>query len=217
MSALDTKVLIAESFISLVESGDYRKVSVSDIVAASGKNRKTFYYHFSDKSRLVVWIFRWDLAKELTKRVSEEHLVYPKSDPDCTELFPYYTFIKSGVRSIDATPFFEAFDACLRKRPHFYSQVLADYARDGLGAYLHQLYTPALLRDIKTILSNRYLKDVNQQFLAEVSVDAFLSYFTRRAIAGITTPASAEAGPFKNIIHDALAEEITRQQQDRVL
>ena len=32
------------------------KVSVSNIVERSQRNRKTFYYHFSDRSKLIQWM-----------------------------------------------------------------------------------------------------------------------------------------------------------------
>ena len=58
MGSVDTMKLMGDAFVSLAERFPLEKISVSDIVAASGKNRKTFYYHFNDKSHLIRWIFR---------------------------------------------------------------------------------------------------------------------------------------------------------------
>ena len=51
MSTLDTKRLIASAFVQLCEEHPLKKVSVSDIIEKTGKNRKTFYYHFVIKKR----------------------------------------------------------------------------------------------------------------------------------------------------------------------
>lgn len=217
MSSLDTKLLIAHSFITLVEAGDYRKVSVSDIVAASKKNRKTFYYHFPDRSKLVTWIFRYDLAQCLKRIVPEDGLVYNKRDPKELAGFPYYTFIKDGVRSIDGAPFFLSLDACFTARQAYYAQVLSDTTAEGLPAYMRELYTPALRHDIEFILSNRFLNERNQQFLAEFYTGAFITYFSTRVLGHDVPALASVAGPFQNLIHDSIAGEISRQQQERML
>ena len=41
-----------ETFIALTESTSPEKISISDIVSASGKNRKTFYYHSQTRTPL---------------------------------------------------------------------------------------------------------------------------------------------------------------------
>ena len=68
MASSDTMELMGESFVSLAEKLPIERISVSDIVAASGKNRKTFYYHFEDKAHLIRWVFRNDLAETLRFR-----------------------------------------------------------------------------------------------------------------------------------------------------
>ena len=217
MSTLDTKLLIAETFINLVETNNTDKVPISAIVAACEKNRKTFYYHFPSRNHLIAWIFRWDIAQQLEAHIEKDCLVYKRHDPLGFDSLAYYTCIKSGVRTIDGRPFFQALDACLCHRARYYACMLADNSPDGLPNYLFNLYSPALLDDIKFILSNRYLKEANQRFLADFYTGAALAYFTRRVREGHTTPLAAEIGAFDNIIHDSLAEEITRQQRGRVL
>lgn len=54
MGSMNTMSLIAETFVSLTEHEPPEKIAVSDIVAASGKNRKTFYYHFVEIGRAHV-------------------------------------------------------------------------------------------------------------------------------------------------------------------
>lgn len=78
MGTLDTKLLIADALVQLCEEQPLKKVSISDIVERTGKNRKTFYYHFEDKNALIIWKFRYDLGLELQHRFPENILVYPR-------------------------------------------------------------------------------------------------------------------------------------------
>ena len=71
MGTLDTKLLIADALVQLCEEQPLKKVSISDIVERTGKNRKTFYYHFEDKNALIIWKFRYDLGLELQHRFPE--------------------------------------------------------------------------------------------------------------------------------------------------
>ena len=43
MRTLDTKLLIADALVELCATHPLKKVSISDIVERTGKNRKTFY------------------------------------------------------------------------------------------------------------------------------------------------------------------------------
>lgn len=54
MNALSTMLLISDAFVELCDEMPLRKVSISDIVERTGKNRKTFYYHFENKDRLII-------------------------------------------------------------------------------------------------------------------------------------------------------------------
>ncbi|MGE5631044.1 MAG: TetR/AcrR family transcriptional regulator C-terminal domain-containing protein [Caulobacteraceae bacterium] len=58
-----TKILIAETLKKLAEEMPLDKISIQDIVDACGINRKTFYYHFQGKQKLVCWIFDSDMSK----------------------------------------------------------------------------------------------------------------------------------------------------------
>ena len=52
-----TKNALAASMKKLMRQKPFEKISVSDICADCGINRKSFYYHFRDKYDLVNWIF----------------------------------------------------------------------------------------------------------------------------------------------------------------
>ena len=76
MGPLDTKLLIADAFVELCDEMPLKKVSISDIVERTGKNRKTFYYHFVDKEALIIWRFRYDLGLALQRKFPESILVF---------------------------------------------------------------------------------------------------------------------------------------------
>lgn len=52
-----TKRALAASLKELMEKQAFAKVSVGEICAHCGMNRKSFYYHFEDKYSLLNWIF----------------------------------------------------------------------------------------------------------------------------------------------------------------
>ena len=126
MNALSTMLLISDAFVELCDEMPLRKVSISDIVERTGKNRKTFYYHFENKDRLIIWIFRYDMGQCLKQHFSESVLLYDDNPEDPTSRFPYYITQKSGVRSLDHAEFFQCFAEVLEGRRNFYRQALVD-------------------------------------------------------------------------------------------
>ena len=94
MGSLDTMGLLGNSFIELAEHQPIEKISVSDIVAASGKNRKTFYYHFESKEHLIRWVFRRDLADVLKANVADDDLLFEPEGDDSFPARPYYVYKK---------------------------------------------------------------------------------------------------------------------------
>ncbi len=219
MSSLNTMLLIAETFVSLTDDVSPEKIAVSDIVSASGKNRKTFYYHFVDKNHLIAWIFRYDLGTLLTKRFNEMQLVFEK-DPTGKEPLsqhPYYLFNKKGVRSLDHAGFFETMADCFEQRRTYYAKILKDNGQSSLRDYLYRLYVPAIKSDVRFVLSNRYLKEESIDFLAEFYTGAFLSYLIRQTTNLQKHNITEGVGPFANIVHSSLENEIKEQQLRRIL
>lgn len=217
MGTLDTKLLIAEALVDLCETQPLKKVSISDIVERTGKNRKTFYYHFEDKNALIIWKFRYDLGMELQHRFPENTLVYETEGDAALTRFPFYITQKSGVRSLDHSKFFDAFAVVLDRNRTFYAQAFQENGPAALRNYLYDLYLPALRNDINIILSNRYLPEENIDFLSEFYTCAFLSYFIRKCEQTGTKRLSINAGPFANIIHSSLESEIKEAQLRRNL
>lgn len=53
-----TKRVLANSLKELVQEIPLEKITIADICASSGMNRKSFYYHFRDKYDLLKYIFQ---------------------------------------------------------------------------------------------------------------------------------------------------------------
>ncbi|MEG0375055.1 MAG: TetR/AcrR family transcriptional regulator C-terminal domain-containing protein [Raoultibacter sp.] len=217
MNALNTMLLIADTFVSLCDEIPLKKISISDIVERTGKNRKTFYYHFENKDCLIIWIFRYDLGQVLKERFPEATLVHEPPSEDSTSQFPFYITQKSGVRSLDHSEFYECFAKVLESKRKFYTQALLDNGPYSLRNYLYNLYLPAMRNDIDIILSNRYLPEENIQFLAEFYTCAWLYYFIRKCDQPHVERLIGNAGPFANIIHNSLEMEIKEAQLRRNL
>ena len=217
MGSTDTMALLGKSFIDLDEHLPIQKISVSDIVAASGKNRKTFYYHFEGKESLIRWIFRRDLADVLSQRIDREELVYERDGEGALPTLPYYVRRKAGVRSLDGSIFNEMLATCFQARRSYYAKVLRQSGPDSLQAYLRRLYVPALADDIRFILSNRYLAEGNVRFLSEFYAGAILAYMVDKVCDPTCPEILADVKPFENIVHSSLESEIKKQQLKRVL
>lgn len=121
------------------------------------------------------------------------------------------------MRSLDHAEFFQCFAEVLEGRRNFYRQALVDNGPYSLRNYLYALYLEAMKRDIDIILSNRYLPKDNIDFLAEFYTCAFLYYYIRRCDARGVESIGGQAGPFANIIHSSLENEIKEAQMRRNL
>lgn len=73
-----TRKAIAYELKKLTMEKSFEKISISDITAACGLNRQTFYYHFEDKYELVRWIYYQELIIDLVTEIDlfnwHEHL-----------------------------------------------------------------------------------------------------------------------------------------------
>jgi AcrR family transcriptional regulator len=201
----ETKRKIAEAFIGLVERNPIEKVSVAMLVEEMGINRKTFYYHFSDKSDLIVWIFRNRLARLLSGQFSPDQLMAP--DPasgDTYPRLPHYVRVKLGIRSLDQSDFFKTLVRVFAEYRDYYLKVFD--APDGMFAkYLAKLYQPSFESDIEFILGGRSFAPESAQFLATYYLAASLA-MTRQLLEHPAT--SDDIDQFLNIAHEGMRHAI---------
>lgn len=57
VTSLNTKRTLASALKNIMKKKSFSKITVSEIIAESGLNRKTFYYHFNDIYDLLKWVF----------------------------------------------------------------------------------------------------------------------------------------------------------------
>lgn len=57
ITSLNTKKALSESLKNIMRKKSFSKITVSEIIADCGVNRKTFYYHFEDIYDLLKWTF----------------------------------------------------------------------------------------------------------------------------------------------------------------
>ena len=67
ITTLNTKRTLATSLRGLMKKKPLSKITVSEIIADCGVNRKTFYYHFSDIYDLLKWMLEEE-AVEVVKQ-----------------------------------------------------------------------------------------------------------------------------------------------------
>ena len=67
VTSLNTKKMIAASLKQFMMHKPLSKITVSEIVADCGINRKTFYYHFEDIQDLLKWLLEQE-AFEIVKQ-----------------------------------------------------------------------------------------------------------------------------------------------------
>lgn len=65
ITSMNTKRTLSSSLKKLMEHKKLSKITVSEIVADCGLNRKTFYYHFEDIYALLKWTFEQETVEIL--------------------------------------------------------------------------------------------------------------------------------------------------------
>ena len=63
-----TKTAIMQSFVKLLDSTPFDRITVKDIVDDCGVNRNTFYYNFEDIYALVDELLSEEVARVLEKQ-----------------------------------------------------------------------------------------------------------------------------------------------------
>ncbi|MDR2108853.1 MAG: TetR/AcrR family transcriptional regulator [Coriobacteriales bacterium] len=171
----NTKAIIVDVFKGLVAQGQHKKISVQNIAELSGVSRKTFYYHFADKARLIQWVYRFELAGLLEANCATEDLVSlpPGSRLNYPEL-PFYARTPVGIRSLDGSQFFGILGEYLQKNREYYRRVITDRPFSNFIRYVISLYQQAIISDIRFILGGRQLP---QECLSQLAM-----YFTNAAI-----------------------------------
>jgi AcrR family transcriptional regulator len=211
MSKADrTKSTIAQVFSTLLETKSAASISVQNIVDTANINRKTFYYYFSNKEELVIWIFRQDIARLLRERYPEDQLIgsiNSKNPADNFEALPYYVQIKGGVRALEQGSFIKLVAEYFREQRSYYRKIFASQL--GLQSYLIRLYQHEFISDIDYILGGRCMSGDIKQFLAYYFAQATVHFLIESIVFNRESPPpppvfAKSVEPFLNIAHESL-------------
>lgn len=205
MSAPDTKVLIANTFIGMVTERPYEKVRISGLIEACQVSRTAFYYHFPNKVSIAMWIFRTDLTHALQNNLPASKLITCPVDERQEDELPYYVHDEMGGHALDATDFFVSLSECLLKNVALYKSLLMDPSHE-FCTQITLLYTPAIIDDLAFMLGSRYLPEQTKGMLIELSVAHiinFIRFIVFRINPDETTNRQAIT-PFCNYLHESL-------------
>lgn len=73
--ATKAKSSLISSFLKLVDSSDYDKITVTNLVEVCEISRQTFYYHFDDIDKMVNWAFENE-TKIICNGINDSNLSY---------------------------------------------------------------------------------------------------------------------------------------------
>ena len=148
VTTLNTKKTLAASLKRFMEKKTLSKITVSEIIADCGVNRKTFYYHFEDIYALLKWMLeeeavevvkQFDLLVDYREAVlfvlhyvrANKHLLYCAYDSmgrDEMKRFFYSDFIgitKNIIRDTEQQLGTHAEEQFKEFLAHFYTEAIA--------------------------------------------------------------------------------------------
>ena len=178
-----TKKLFAQVLLELAATQPLAKISISDIVGAAKKNRKTFYYHFVDKTELISWVLRADLADDLARHYPSHELTTGDNLHDTFVDCPYFVKQTTTPCALIVTSLTRVFEA----RREFYLQVLKSSLGQMIFNQLFALFVPLFEQSIKQVYgktSCAMLTSTQMTILAEHEVSALMTLAFRRFLAG---------------------------------
>jgi AcrR family transcriptional regulator len=201
-----TKRHIAEVFQSVVAKETYCEVTVSDIVRASQINRRTFYYHFSDKQDLLAWIYRNDIAKVLLRRFSIDELICDSGLPDdkYTDL-PFYYNARTQKQALHTGESWSLIYFYLKDKQKLYNQVFNAEEQNNLKNYLSAIYRRQIEFDLQYYIGDRYMPEGTAAFLLDYFYNACMGWIIGNVKEGSQNMFyEVKFNPLRNLTHELL-------------
>lgn len=174
-----TKQALAAALKGQMEAKPFSKISVGDICAACGMNRKSFYYHFKDKYDLVNWVFYTEFILPAFGRDRERGWAV------LGRLCQY-----------------------LYENQGFYRKILALEGQNSFGEYFRDIISPAIQEDVERLFGrgeandfyvdfylDAFLAAIKRWLLAKSPMPAEVFVFhLRRCLAGLSQRAAENPG-----------------------
>ncbi|MBQ3309674.1 TetR/AcrR family transcriptional regulator C-terminal domain-containing protein [Candidatus Saccharibacteria bacterium] len=168
VTSKNTKKMLADVMKKLLEEKDFSKITIADIVARAGVNRKTFYYHFKSTDALLAWIFEQETVNVVKGFNSSSDLeIAINFILDYIEA--HHQLLRSLVSSIGRGPVHKFL--CTNIHPQISAQI--DYIRekypdsyadieDDYRDYLAEFYTEAVAGMLENWIEKPVLKNRQQ-------------------------------------------------------
>ena len=189
-ASLKTKRALAESLKKLMRQKPFSKITVTEIVADCGVNRKTFYYHFEDIYALLRWIFEEEAVGILKK-------YDPVDEPGeaMSFILEYVENNRDMLRnahdafgSVELGDFFLAsFSGVINSLVEAAEQRMGRYLPNGLREYLCEFLTEATSGMLLDYITGRFPFDKHK------TLD-FVSLIMRTSIIGLINERGVERG-----------------------
>lgn len=136
-----TKLALANAMKSIMAQQPFSRISVSDICAACGMSRKSFYYHFHDKYELVSWIFEKEFV--LPNRARSFSSSWEFFEAICAYFYANLTFYVSAFAVQGQNSFAQYFSEFLRPLASAYFKKL--FPEGENNAFFTDFFTDAFL------------------------------------------------------------------------
>ena len=101
--SLLTKKALADSLKEQLKIEPLDKICIAEICDRCNLNRKSFYYHFEDKTDLINWIFDTEYLSEASKKSYDTQ--WESVENLCRYLYLNKSFYKKVLKSQDAEHF----------------------------------------------------------------------------------------------------------------
>ncbi|MGN1404187.1 MAG: TetR/AcrR family transcriptional regulator C-terminal domain-containing protein [Ruminococcus sp.] len=172
VTTFHTKRAMADSLKKFMEKKPLSKITVSEIVADCGVNRKTFYYHFEDVQALLKWM----LEQEAVQVIKNYDLLLDYEDVinfimDYVEQNKHILNCAYDSMGRDELKrfFYNDLDGMMVTVITRLEDILGIYLDADYKAFLCDFYTEALAGKIIALLKNKQPYD-RQKLIAYVSV-----------------------------------------------
>jgi len=141
-----TKRALAEAMKELMQEKPMDKISVGEIVAKCGLNRKSFYYHFQDKYHLVNWTFYTEVFAKIKDQPSED--IWDTLSTVCEYLYANKVFYCNALRVSGQNCFSDYFMEVMQPvfKMYFESVFTENGERDFYAVYFTDATRAAITR-----------------------------------------------------------------------
>lgn len=194
VTSLNTKKTIAASLKKLMEKKPLSKITVSEIVADCGINRKTFYYHFEDIQALLKWTLEQE-AVEVVKKFDllldyEEAINFVLDYVDENKHILNCAYDSMGRDQLKRF-FYNDFCGIMMTIVTRLEEILGITLREDFRSFICDFYTEALVAKLIELLRSKQPYDRKKLIeYISITLQASLPAILKKADSGYTQPSA---------------------------